>query len=93
MTGADKASAWLELNREDQERLHECVAEVANGPPNGIDTGLAFDALGIDSLDRFSLAVAIEECFGIQVPDSLLVRMNCLNDIAAHLIATKGRAA
>ncbi|MEV6832112.1 acyl carrier protein [Amycolatopsis sp. NPDC051102] len=49
------------------------------------------DALGFDSLDRFYLAVALEQTTGRAVPDLVLASAATLGDFIDHLTtATKG---
>jgi acyl carrier protein len=44
------------------------------------------DQYGIDSLDLASILLALEERFGLKVPDSDIDRLRTLNDLAAYLV-------
>lgn len=46
--------------------------------------------LGADSLDAVELVMAVEEEFGIEVPDEEAEKLVCVNDIVSHVESTKG---
>ncbi|MDP9039236.1 MAG: acyl carrier protein [Acidobacteriota bacterium] len=61
-----------------------CIALIAqskNIPPAGIGMDSSFDELGIDSLDKINLSFAVEEEFGIQIPDDSLNQLRTVGDI------------
>ena len=41
--------------------------------------------LGADSLDAVELVMAVEEEFGIEVPDEEAEKLNCVGDIVTHV--------
>lgn len=44
----------------------------------------SFKSLGLDSLDRFDLLVAIQEVTGIEIPDDDVEEMNSIATIEAY---------
>ena len=60
------------------EKIQEIVAQVLNIQPDEITMSSTFiDDLGADSLDIFQIIMAIEEEFGIQIP----------NEAAEHIVS------
>ncbi len=61
------------------------------GEQLGLDEGVLvreanlLDDLGADSLDVVELVMALEEEFGIEVPDEDVERMKTINDIVEYL--------
>ena len=54
-----------------------------------------FEELGIDSLDGINIAFALENEFGVEIPDSALPELRSVKDIVAgieKLLAAKGAA-
>lgn len=41
--------------------------------------------LGIDSLDLFELAMALEEEYGIEIPAEALESLTCIEDVAKYI--------
>ena len=48
---------------------------------------MTFDDAGIDSLDVFSIFLAIEETYGIKIPDEDLENINSIETIVEYLNA------
>ena len=60
---------------------------------NADDAPLFGDGLGLDSLDALQLVMAIEERFGVSVPEGEASRaiFGSVNAIAAHITQAKAR--
>ena len=67
-------------------RLREIVEEIA--PTAEIeenDGATPLEDLGLDSLDISGLLLAIEEQFGLKIPDEEVEKLTCLDDYAAYI--------
>lgn len=67
------------------DKLIELTAEVLQRPVEEIRPDLSMDEQGVDSLDVVEVLMAIEDRLGIYVPDSAVVEMRTLTDLAAWL--------
>ena len=66
------------------EKIQEIVAQVLNIQPDEITMSSTFiDDLGADSLDIFQIIMAIEEEFGIQIPNEAAEHIVSVGDAAA----------
>ena len=63
----------------------EWVAETLNTTPDGVDTAALFVDLGIDSLDAVHLIATIESIIQTELPEDVIQRVNCLDDIFAMM--------
>jgi len=54
---------------------------------NDVDPRTPFKDLGADSLDQVELIMALEEAFGIDIPDADAQRLNCAQDCIDYLNA------
>jgi acyl carrier protein len=52
----------------------------------------AFAALGLDSLDRITLAVTVEEATGLRVSDGALPSLRTVADLITHLASQETAA-
>lgn len=52
-----------------------------------VDEHASFAGLGLDSLDRITLAVAVEETTGKRIADEALPRLRTVSDLISHLSA------
>ena len=50
-----------------------------------MDDNTKFSDFGVDSLDMFSILLAIEESYGIKIPDADAEKMNSIVEIATQL--------
>jgi acyl carrier protein len=75
-----------------QEIIRSAVADLAQAPVPEDPTASLFEAGVIDSFAVMDLVAALEEAFGIQVPDADLVprRFESLAKIAAYVDAKRG---
>ncbi|MCH4040260.1 MAG: acyl carrier protein [Lachnospiraceae bacterium] len=48
-----------------------------------------FKDLGVDSLDAVELVMALEEAFGVQIPDEELPKLNTVETITKYIEAHK----
>ena len=53
-------------------RFTKCAVEVLSVEPNQVTPDASFEALDADSLDLVEFVMALEEEFGIEVPESEL---------------------
>ena len=49
------------------------------------DVSAAWRSLGLDSLDRLSIIVTVEDEFAVRIPDLVAVRWGCVVDVAEWL--------
>ena len=62
----------------------ECIALIAKQKsiaPEHIRIESTFEELGLDSLDRVSLAFDVEEKYDIEIPEERLGRIKTVNDM------------
>ena len=69
--------------------IAEVLADVARVDPAHVTPRARFDDLGIDSLTMVDVVVAVEDRFGLVIPDDEWARFESVGDVLAHL----GRAA
>ena len=60
-------------------RVLGLVASIAGRP--AIDPAARWQQLGMDSLDLLSLVTAVEDEFGIAVPDPVAMSLRCASDV------------
>lgn len=58
-----------------------------------IEADTCFSDAGCDQLTRISIHIAVEEAFGVEIPDHVAARWQRPNDIAATVRAMCGEAA
>ena len=63
-----------------QARVIECIAKEVRLDPKLLTPTATFDELGIDSLDVVNIVFALEDEFGLQIPDEF--NLSDLEDIA-----------
>jgi acyl carrier protein len=71
------------MNRFDSARAEilEWVSQTIRKPVNEIDMTLSFPDLGLDSLDAVHMIATIESTIGQELPEDIMRRVKCLNDI------------
>jgi acyl carrier protein len=57
-----------------------------------VDDHATFASLGLDSLDRITLAVAVEEATGLRVSDEALPSLRTVADLITHLTSQERAA-
>ena len=60
-------------------RVLGVVSAVAGRPV--ADPAEPWQTLGMDSLDLLSLVTAVEDEFGIEIPDPVAMRLHCASDV------------
>jgi len=65
--------------------LAELLADVARIDPADVTPRARFDDLGIDSLTMVDAVVALEDRFGLVIPDDEWARFATVGDAVAHL--------
>lgn len=93
-TSAEPAQ-WKEAISELAEaRLHQLVAERLGINATQVRTDASLvDDLGADEVDLLEIAVALEEEFGLVVPDAVLGRVRTYGDLSAALTVLLGNLA
>ena len=61
------------------------VAEAIGVGPEQVDTAAPLSELGIDSLDAVHLVATIESIIQKELPEDVIQRVTCLNDIFAMM--------
>ena len=61
--------------------LLDWVAEAINAPVQEVDTSIPLNGLGIDSLDAVHLIATIESILQQELPEDVIQRVKCLDDI------------
>lgn len=75
-----------------QTRIIELVAKSKDLPASGVQMESTFDQLQVDSLDKINLSFAVEEMFGIEIPDENLNSLKTVGDVVRgveQLLAAK----
>ncbi len=65
--------------------LAEILADVARIDPADVTLKARFDDLGIDSLTLVDIVVAVEDRFGLVIPDDEWARFETVGDAGAHV--------
>ena len=65
--------------------LAEILADVARIDPADVTPKARFDDLGIDSLTLVDIVVAVEDRFGLVIPDDEWARFETVGDASAHV--------
>ncbi len=75
------------------ERVIRILTETQRLDPGRVTAESTFEELGLDSLDGINIVFALENEFGIDIPDDSLPVLRSVQDIAASietLLAAKG---
>ncbi len=67
------------------QQLVALAAEVLHRPADAISPDLPWDEQDADSLDIVEILVAIEDRFGVYIPDSAVIEMRTLTDLCDFL--------
>jgi acyl carrier protein len=65
--------------------LAEVLTDVARIDPSDVTLGARFDGLGIDSLTMVDVVVAVEDRFGLVIPDDEWAHFETVGDASAHV--------
>jgi|TARA_B110000914_G_scaffold218417_1_gene225708 acyl carrier protein len=69
-----------------QEKVTEIIVEQLGVSADQVKLeSKMIEDLGADSLDAVELVMAVEEEFGIEVPDEEAEKLNCVGDIVTHV--------
>ena len=72
------------------EQIKLIIAEQLSAEPDKITPETSIiDDLGADSLDVVELVMALEEKFGIEIPDEDAEKINTVGDIVSYVEANK----
>jgi acyl carrier protein len=64
-----------------ESKIIELVAKSKNLAAGSVGMESTFDELQIDSLDKINLSFAVEEMFGIEIPDENLNSLKTVGDV------------
>ncbi|MBU4312243.1 MAG: acyl carrier protein [Candidatus Omnitrophica bacterium] len=68
------------------EEIKDVVSEQLGAKPEDVKPGSSFvDDLGADSLDTVELVMALEEKFGIEIPDEDAEKMQTIDDVVKYI--------
>lgn len=67
------------------DKLIALTAEILDRPTTEINPLLSYEELGADSLHIVELLTKVEDLYGIYVPDSAVIEMRSIADLAAWL--------
>ena len=69
-----------------EEKVKSIIAEQLGVKPEEVTPGASFiDDLGADSLDTVELVMALEEEFGIEIPDENAEKMSSVGDAIKYI--------
>jgi acyl carrier protein len=69
-----------------EERIKSIIAEQLGVKPEEVTPEASFiDDLGADSLDTVELIMALEEEFGVEIPDEDAEKMTCVGDAIKYI--------
>ncbi len=69
-----------------EEKVKSIIAEQLGVKPEEVTAGASFiDDLGADSLDTVELVMALEEEFGIEIPDEDAEKMSTVGDAIKYI--------
>lgn len=72
------------------EQLKELIVSELGVEADEVTAGASFsDDLGADSLDLFELVMAIEDAFGVKIPNEDLVNIKTVQDAMDYIEANK----
>lgn len=84
------------MTEEFTQRLLQSIASTLHKPAEQYRLDASFEELGIDSLDGINILFALENEFGIQIPDDAARNVKNLGEMAEgvwKLVQAKGAAA
>jgi acyl carrier protein len=65
--------------------IRAVLASAAGVDPAEVTPEKSFDDLGIDSMTMLEAIVALEDRFGVLIPDDAWAQFSTVGDLAAHL--------
>ena len=68
-----------------QQHCIELIAAAKKVPPETITPASTFEEIGLDSLDRVTLAFDLEEAYDIAIPESALATIKSVSEMAAAI--------
>ena len=69
-----------------EEKIKSIISEQLGVKPEEVNPGASFiDDLGADSLDTVELVMALEEEFGIEIPDEDAEKMSTVGDAIKYI--------
>jgi acyl carrier protein len=69
-----------------EDRVKQIIVDQLGVEPADVTTASSFvDDLGADSLDRVELIMALEETFGIEIPDEAAEKISTVQDAVDYI--------
>ncbi|WP_263416547.1 acyl carrier protein [Terriglobus albidus] len=68
-----------------QQRCIELIAAAKKVPPETLSPASTFKEIGLDSLDKVTLAFDVEEAYDIAIPESALATVHTIGAMAAAI--------
>ena len=68
-----------------QQRCIELIAAAKKIPPETLSPASTFEEIGLDSLDKVTLAFDVEEAYDIAIPESALATIQSIGAMAAAI--------
>ena len=80
------------MSEDTLQRVIRVLAETQKIPVESVSADSTFEQLGIDSLDGLNILFAIENEFGINVPDDAAKGIRSVRDLAEGVESLLGKA-
>jgi acyl carrier protein len=69
-----------------EEKVKQIIVDQLGVEPSEVTPGASFvDDLGADSLDRVELIMALEETFGVEIPDAEAEKISTVQDAVDYI--------
>ena len=77
---------WLKRKKEIVEKVKQIISEQLGVDENEVTPSASFvDDLGADSLDQVELVMALEEHFGVEIPDEDAEKLRTVQDAIGYI--------
>lgn len=71
------------------EQIISIIADTLHRSPDEIAPDTDLESIGADSLDIVEILIAVEDCFGLYVPDSRVIEMRTPAELADYVEENK----
>ncbi len=69
-----------------EEKLKEITLRVTRMPDAEFSGGTTFDDLEADSMDKVQILIALEEEFGIEIPDEEIISIETMGEFVEYIL-------